>query len=75
MSVLALIFKLSEALIVQTRDYLSPIIKVLAGTIPGCLFWTISNMNLLGLPSTTGSLPEAVLTAATMDPVPLECEC
>ena len=29
-------------------------------------------MNLLGFPSTTGSLPEAVLTAATMEPVPSE---
>ena len=27
-------------------------------------------MNLLGFPNTTGSLPEAVLTAATMEPVP-----
>ena len=44
--------------------------SVLSGRMPGCLFWTISNMNLLGFPRTTGCRPDAVATAATMEPVP-----
>ena len=52
--------------------HLSPIMRVLAGWMPGNRRCTISNMNLLGLPSTTGCLPAAVLTAATMAPVPVE---
>ena len=54
----------------HTKSHLSPIMSVRAGTMPGCLRATISNMNLLGLPSTTGCRPAAVATAATMEPVP-----
>ena len=45
--------------------------RVLAGCMLGCLLWTISNMNLLGFPRTTGCRPAAVVTAATMAPVPV----
>ena len=51
-------------------SHLSPIISVLSATISGCLVWTISYMNLLGFPRTTGFRPEAVATAATIEPVP-----
>ena len=58
----------------HTKPHLSPIMRVRAGTMPGCLRATISNMNLLGLPSTTGCRPAAVATAATMEPVPVKQE-
>ena len=44
--------------------------RVLAGWMLGCLLCTISNINLLGFPRTTGWRPAAVVTAATMAPVP-----
>ena len=44
--------------------------RVRSARMPGCLSLTMSNMNLLGLPSTTGFRPAAVETAATIEPVP-----
>ena len=52
--------------------YLSPIMRVLDGSIEGCLFLTMSNINMLGFPNTIGFLPAQVSTAATIEPVPLK---
>ena len=54
----------------KLKSCLSPIMRVLLGSIPGWLLRTSSNMAGCGFPITTGSRPAAVATADTMAPVP-----
>ena len=56
--------------LVQSTIYLSPIIRVLSGTMPGWIAFTASNMYLSGFPKIIGLRQAAVWTAATNAPVP-----